>query len=191
MAGSAPYARKRPEIPRRLIETTDSPKTIPPLKATFNAGSNPVKEAFAVLTFERTEMYIATYPAKLEARAPTMNATAVWGPRSPLVGSLSTTAKIAAKTTTMTLIVRYWRLRYASAPCRIASAISRIRGLPASLAIIHLTNSPATRSDTRETPIMNSRRTNPFLFPSSQPVGIFCRPVRLDYKAVSNKRVVK
>ena len=35
-------------------------------------------------------------------------------------------------------MVVYWRLRYACAPAWIAAAISRIRSLPAGLAMIHL-----------------------------------------------------
>ena len=39
-------------------------------------------------------------------------------------------------TPTMPIVV-YWRLRYAWAPAWMAAAISRIRSLPAGLAMIH------------------------------------------------------
>lgn len=110
--------------------TTKSPVTAPPLNERSSAGPVPSCAAWATREFVRTAMCMPTIPAKAEAAAPIIKPMPTCTPSAQAIKANNTTA-IAATTL-------YWRLRYATAPSWIASAISIILGFPRGCLIIPL-----------------------------------------------------
>ena len=106
------------------------PVMAPPLKATSSASFMPLVAACAVRTLARTDTFMPMKPQAPDSTEPTRKPSAVCQPSKKKISTSNTTPTMA--------MVRYWRARYAAAPCWMASAISCIRALPASWRSIQL-----------------------------------------------------
>src|SRR5437667_12399270 len=126
---------------RSPAPTTISPVTAPPWNASRNARPKPLLAASATRRFARTDTFMPMNPAPALATEPARNPNAY---HLPSDGSTNTTSRIGTPTFA---IVRYWRDRNASAPLRIAAAISFARSVLVGAAITRRKSpTPTTRA---------------------------------------------
>ncbi|MCG3188499.1 MAG: hypothetical protein LKCHEGNO_00531 [Burkholderiaceae bacterium] len=117
--------QKNAPTPSSPRPTTSMPVMAPPLNAMSSAGPMPCVAACAVRTLARTDTFMPMKPQAPDSTAPSTKPAAVLPPRKIAIRIASTTPTMA--------IVRYWRARYAAAPCCTAPEISCMRALPGSL----------------------------------------------------------
>ncbi len=99
------------------------PVTAPDRKATFSPSARPLEDASVVRTLAWTDTFMPMNPAAPESTAPSTKPTGAC--------QFWKKAAITIVTATPTMaMVWYCRFRYASAPSRIAAAISCILALP-------------------------------------------------------------
>ena len=103
------------------------PVIAPALKAMSRPPARLLEAACAVRTLARTDTFMPMKPATPESTAPI---------RKPIAAAQPMSNQAMTKTMAPTIaMVRYWRLRYADAPSRIAAAISCIFADPVSAAM--------------------------------------------------------
>jgi hypothetical protein len=136
-----------------------SPVTVPPWNASWKARPKPLLAASATRTFARTDTFMPMKPAAALASEPTRKPNAY---QRPSRGTIRSSRRIGTPTLAT---VEYCRERNASAPLRIAAAISFARSvLVGALITRRYSPTPTTRAAiaaTMERTIWNMGRESP------------------------------